>query len=454
MSPGSVSESTAQTEAPQDGPPVASTNETAASSSNIAASASQSPFPAAAARPTQEGPLGIRFDFNFGARFALPEGAYRAQLRDLNTGNILYQIDRGGVSVHSAKRFFVRFGIDVWNEQGELVFTHQYSARDKDVLIILPVGTLGDSIGWFPYVARFAQLHGCKLTCAMSELLIPIFAGAYPDITFVPHSGIDAEKFYATYYLGLFFDDEAFEWQPTDFRIVGLHRSAGYILGVDPAEERPRLSLPDSSRPIEDPYVCIAVQATTHAKKWNNPHGWSTIVAWLKARGYRVICIDREPVHGFGIVWTHIPHGVEDETGERPLTERARWLMHAEFFIGGSSGLSWLAWAVDTPVVMISGFTHPVTEFHTQYRVINWHTCNGCWNDVRHRFDHHDYLWCPRHKGTDRMFECTRLIAPEQVIRTIESIPSVARSATPASASMFEVQQQDAQLIATAAVRL
>ena len=49
------------------------------------------------------------------------------------------------------------------------------------------------------------------------------------------------------------------------------------------------------------------------------------------------------------------------------------------------SGLSWLAWAVGTPVVMISGFTHPTNEFATPYRVINYHACNSCWNDVRHR---------------------------------------------------------------------
>ena len=27
-----------------------------------------------------------------------------------------------------------------------------------------------------------------------------------------------------------------------------------------------------------------------------------------------------------GIMWTHIPHGVEDETGDQPLVEAARWL--------------------------------------------------------------------------------------------------------------------------------
>ena len=74
------------------------------------------------------------------------------------------------------------------------------------------------------------------------------------------------------------------------------------------------------------------------------------------------------------------------------------------------------------PVVLISGFTHPTNEFATPYRVINWHACNGCWNDVRHRFDHKDYLWCPRHAGTPRQFECTRLITAAQVISAIDQI--------------------------------
>jgi len=98
-------------------------------------------------------------------------------------------------------------------------------------------------------------------------------------------------------------------------------------------------------------------------------------------------------------------------------------LRHAEFFVGLSSGLSWLAWAAGIPVVMISGFTHPVNEFATPYRVINYHTCNSCWNDPAHRFDHQDFLWCPRHASTPRQFECTRLITAEQVTQTIRSIP-------------------------------
>jgi autotransporter strand-loop-strand O-heptosyltransferase len=182
--------------------------------------------------------------------------------------------------------------------------------------------------------------------------------------------------------------------------------------------------LPDASRPIPEKYVCIATQSTTQCKYWNNPTGWREIVQFLKQRGYRVICIDQKATHGNGVVWNHLPHGCEDFTGEQPLAERARWLKHAEFFVGLSSGLSWLAWTMNTPVVMISGFTHPTNEFDTPYRVINYHTCNSCWNDVRVQFDHQDFMWCPRHAGTSRQFECTRLITAEQVKNTISRIPA------------------------------
>ncbi|MDR3537263.1 MAG: autotransporter strand-loop-strand O-heptosyltransferase [Acetobacteraceae bacterium] len=394
------------------------------------------PYPPTAVLPTQDGPSGIRFDFNEGARVLLPprtEGRWRIRIRDRDTGNILFQTENQGAQVRSSKRFFVRFGIEVWtlDEAGTptLVLTHDYDARDREVLIQFPVGTLGDTLAWFPYAARFAAVHRCRLTCAMSDLLIPLLRDAYPDIRFVTHDEVAdrqiAQAAYATYYLGLFFDDADCVHQPTDFRQVGLHRTAGYILGVDPAEAAPRLGVADEGPPIADRYVCIAVQSSTQSKYWTNPDGWRAVVAFLKASGYRVICIDQKPVHGAGIVWNHIPHGAEDETGDRPLAERVRWLRHASAFIGLSSGLSWLAWAAGTKVVLISGFTHPTNEFATPYRVINWHACNSCWNDVRHRFDHNDFLWCPRHAGTPRQFECTRLITAAQVIAMLERIPGL-----------------------------
>ena len=94
-----------------------------------------------------------------------------------------------------------------------------------------------------------------------------------------------------------------------------------------------------------------------------------------------------------------IPYGAENFTGDIPLEERVDLLYHADFFIGLSSGLSWLAWAVGKPVVMISGFTLPINEF-----------------------DHQDFEWCPRHKGDEKHYECTGFISPEQVIKAIDKL--------------------------------
>ena len=136
-----------------------------------------------------------------------------------------------------------------------------------------------------------------------------------------------------------------------------------------------------------------------------------------------MFCIDLKRTHGKGLVLTHMPEGAEDETGDQPLVERARLLKHADFFVGLSSGLSWLAWAVGTPVVMISGFTHPRNEFVTPYRIVNYHVCNSCWNDPLEQVDRHDFLSCPRHKDTPRQFECSRLITAEQVKAVLRRIP-------------------------------
>lgn len=372
--------------------------------------------------PTQVGPLGIRYDFNDGCRVVLPEGQWLLRISDLDTGNILFETRISAGRINSAKRYYVRFRLNIWAAD-ELVLSHDFMPKAQEVLIQLPVGTLGDTIGWFPYAVKFQRQHDCRLTVAMAEHLIPLFREAYPHIKLVSHKDVKSEDYYATYRIGLFFDDQECIYQPCDFRLVGLHRTAGYILGVDLAEQPPQVVLEDDSRPVEEPYVCIAAQSSTQCKYWNNPGGWREIVDFLKEQGYRVICIDQRPIHGSGIVWNHIPYGAEDQTGDRPLLERARWLKHADFFVGLSSGLSWLAWAMQVPVVMISGFSHPTTEFDTPYRVINYHACNSCWNDVRLRFEHKDFLWCPRHKDTPRQFECSRLITTEAVKQAIRRIP-------------------------------
>ena len=397
--------------------------------------------------PVMEAPEGIRFDFNEGLRVKFPEtgGPWHIIFRDIDTGVILYSQDAGpNVYITSVKKFYVRFRLEIFHKSDmdafaaavkknpylaadkdkhpKPFFEHDYNAEGRTVMIQLPVSTIGDTLGWFPYVEKFRQKHNCHVLAVLLPHLADLLRDQYPEITFITKEEVPSCQPYACYYLGLFFRGDV-DHQPCDFRYIGLHRTAGYILGVDPNEEMPRFNL-SAPRKIEEPYVCIAVQSSSQAKYWNNPMGWHDVVKFLKESGYRVLCIDRDAVYGQGLVHNHIPHGCEDFTGNIPLQERIDLVKDADFFIGVSSGLSWLAWGCKVPVVMISGFTNPTNEFYTPYRIINFHTCNSCWNDMRVDFDHFDYLWCPRHKNTPRQFECTRLITSEQVINTIKTIPA------------------------------
>jgi len=82
------------------------------------------------------------------------------------------------------------------------------------------------------YADRFQQKHECATEITMADNLATVFEAQYPNLFFTHLPGkIRFEKPYASYMLGLFFKGNDTH-QPIDFRKVGLHRTAGYILGV------------------------------------------------------------------------------------------------------------------------------------------------------------------------------------------------------------------------------
>ena len=260
----------------------------------------------------------------------------------------------------------------------------------------------------------------------MHPRFIELFQPHYPKLHLVTKEEAEALRPYACYNIGLFWGYDT-DNQVVDHRLCGNHRTAGWILGVDPSDIPPRCDL-SAPRKIQEPYVVIATHASTQCKMWNNPVGWREVIQFLHDNGYKVACCDRSPYAGQGIVWNQMPWGVDiDDTGDKPLQERIDLIKDADFFIGLGSGLSWVAWMAKVPVVLISGMSAPVSEFETPYRVINRNVCNACWNDVRYNFDHQDFLWCPRHKGTDQQFECSRMISGKMVIDAVKRIPAFQR---------------------------
>ena len=79
---------------------LAAANSTAQAPQDVTASVNtnqqqvQNPFVVnAPAIPTQEGPMGIRYDFNDGARVLLPKGKWHVQIEDDETDNIIFACD-------------------------------------------------------------------------------------------------------------------------------------------------------------------------------------------------------------------------------------------------------------------------------------------------------------------------------------------------------------------------
>lgn len=364
-------------------------------------------------------PKGIKIDFNNGAQIRVPKGNYHVRFTDMDTMTVLFESDLSDAMATSTKKYYVNFRIELW-EDGKPLLTHDLNLSGRNVLIVFPIGTLGDMIAWFPYAEAFRIKHGCNMYCSMDKDIAALFEPNYPDIHFIePKSKVP--DCYASYYMGIFSPEDNAVHQPVDHRITGLQLCIPLTLGLDSTELKPKLTV-SPKRTIKEPYVCIAVKSTGYAKFWNNPSGWDDVSAYLKKKGYRVLCVDKEKTMDIGVREVGVPEGAEDFTGDLPLQERVDLIGHADFFIGLSSGLSWLAWGAGVPVIMISGFTLPHNEFHTPYRVINYHVCNGCWNDCRAEYDLKDFYSCPRHSGTDRAFECTRLISSGHVCKVIDRL--------------------------------
>ena len=321
-------------------------------------------------------------------------------------------------------KYEMNWAIEVY-ENNILWKSHKFDPTGKRVYIHIDSNSLGDTLAWFPYVEEYRKQKNCTVICSTHRNYF--FEGKYPEIEFVKPGDI-VQNLYASFGIGWYYNDqgevEKFR-NPYDFKGFPLQQTASDILNMNYSEIKPLINIKDKGRriPGKRPYVCIAPHASALAKYWNLPGGWQGLINWLRNQGYDVVMITQEPLND---AWHDSKlggklTGVIDKTGDKPLDDRINDIKHAAAFIGVGSGLSWLAWAIDTPVLMISGFSEEWTEFQQNcVRVINETGCRGCFN--RARLDAADWKWCPDHKNTPRQFECTKLISLEQVIGAFKKL--------------------------------
>jgi len=354
---------------------------------------------------------------------------YRVEFIDKSTGDLRFStIIKTNMWAKSSKTYYIHWIIKVIDlETNELIHIHELNLKNRRVYIHLNSSAIGDTLSWFPHVERFAKKHQCKVIT--STFHNEWFEEEYPELEFV-EPGTEVDNVYIRYSIGLKYNDDNsvnYDEHSKDFKVHPLSQAACDILGIDFKEVKPRLSFPKRSPMIEGKYVCIAPHASAHAKYWNHPGGWQAVIDYLNAKGYKVVMITHEPL---GDAWHDSKlggtlKGVIDKTGNYSIADRVNDIRHADFFIGLGSGLSWLSWSLDTPTILISGFSKPYSEFSDCERIIPTDSdiCSGCFN--RFRLDAGDWEWCPDHKDTERMFECTKTITPSRVMSSIDNIIKV-----------------------------
>lgn len=303
------------------------------------------------------------------------------------------------------RQYFTKWTAKVW-ENENLVYENTLNFEGKRVYISFDSKSLGDSIAWIPYVLEFQNKHKCHVI--VSTFWNHLFQSEYPELEFV-QPGTTVQNIHGMYKLGWF---NNLEMQPRLPKTIPLQQTATDILGLDFEEIKPRIHYEIKNRPYEEKYITIATNSTAGCKFWTR-EGWQELINYLHNQGYKVVNVSKE----------NNPFENQTRILDTSIENTMNVIHHSEFFIGLSSGLSWLAWGMGKHVVMISNFTTPDHEFQSNCtRIVNLSVCNGCWNKLEFEFDKGDWDWCPVHKGTVRQFECHKSISSKMIINQIQNL--------------------------------
>lgn len=271
------------------------------------------------------------------------------------------QVCRAGETVYAnSHQWFDSWHIVIYLN-GELISSDAFNPIGKVVFIKMDAYALGDNISWIQYVEEFRKKHNCTVIC--STFFNNLFNTIYPEILFVDvNTNID--NVYAQYYIGATNEENSKE-SPIKVDFNRLQFVASETLDIENKELRPKLENQLKHKIYGKKYVCISEYASHEMKMWNFDMGWQMVVDFLNSIDYDVVVISKEPTELKGVI---------NLTGNHSILMRAQTLLDADFFIGVSSGLSWLSWALNTHVIMISDKTPVWHEFTSNVTRISANT--------------------------------------------------------------------------------
>lgn len=323
-------------------------------------------------------------------------------------------IDGDGKVRHSSKiknnmwtAASIKYYID-WTIKINGVVVDKFSLKNKRVLLSFESHSLGDTVAWAPYAVELSKQKGCKVIISTFHNDWFKELDEYKDIEFISPGGTTICD--VVYRIGWFYDETK---EPVLPNTIPLQQTITNIIGLDFKEIQGKVDFKPKKRPIKGKYITFCNESTAQLKLWNNEKGWEELVTFLVNKGYKVVNVSMngEDIKG------------SEKIKDTSIPNTLNYIHHSEFFIGLSSGLSWLSWGIGKHVVMISNFTEDGHEFTTNCtRITNTNVCNSCWNNPNFRFDKGDWLWCPIWKNTKRQFECHKSITSDMVISKIKHL--------------------------------
>jgi autotransporter strand-loop-strand O-heptosyltransferase len=326
-----------------------------------------------------------------------------------------YDLD-ANVSVHSTiiknncwtrtnRKYCTNWRISIYRASDkQLVFEHIFNPKGKRVLINIDSNSIGDMLAWTPYCLEFQKKHECSVVVCTEKN--EMFESVYPELEFVA-PGVNLQNLYAIYNIGWYHNENS---EPVPPNTIKLQQTATNILNLEFEEIKPRLDYAPGENEYGD-YVVIATNSTAACKFWTK-EGWQGVINYLHNMGYKVINVSLEE---------NLFENAEQIINQ-DIKKTMSIIHHAKFFIGLGSGISWLAWALNKPVIMIANFSEEWHEFSDAIRVVNKEVCHGCWNNPNFKFDKGDWNWCPINKGTPNQHICQKSITPLDVVMKIREI--------------------------------
>lgn len=224
--------------------------------------------------------------------------------------------------------------------------------KGKNVLIKMDSSALGDTIAAMPMIEMFKNYTQSNVI--LSTFYNELFQDNY-DIVFIPPN-IKVKNTYTTIYLGNTNNKKENPYTNCSYLNNNLQKVAGKMLGIDFKGNTQICYISHNKVDIKtNKYVVVCEDSGIPSLK-GFKGDWNAVCKSIMDKGYDVVIVGKNR--------SYIENCTLNISAlETNLLNIAGIINKANLFIGVSSGLTWMAHSLCTPLLLVSDFTPHYHEF-------------------------------------------------------------------------------------------